>query len=266
MDATKNLNEKGKQLLKEIVNLRGEPVLVIGEPGMGKSVLARAVGQELGQKTVSINASQGMRVDYLIGYPRVIASDKGHMTVTHEDGLLTQAIRQGWLFLFEELTRAPQELLSRFYGLLEPRGQRTWSVYENGEFDIPISDDFMFMATANPVGRGLYTNRIDRALERRFRYIVEVNDPLALEVQVLAEILDDKVLANKLVKFANELRRSPTIRVNTGDLVHCAHSIAAGFQIERAIETSIMPKYPGEDETVKAAFKAFFGQVGKWGG
>ena len=65
-----------------------------------------------------------------------------------QDGIITDSVRMGKLVLAEELTRAPQEAVSRLYGLLDT-SHRSWSVPEGG-FDVPVHENFCMIATANP--------------------------------------------------------------------------------------------------------------------
>lgn len=236
------LNDRGKKLRIELGAVAPEAALIIGEPGMGKSVLARVVAEDRGNPIAQINAHPKMRVDQLVGLPRLVARKDGSgVEVVFTDGLLTQMVRAGGTFIFEELSRAPGEALSRLFLLMDGEF-RGWSMVENAEMDSGVADNFWLVATMNPTGTRLYTQPLDRALQRRFAYIIEENAPLTDEVLLLTDWTGSEEVARRIVNWATACR-SDSIMVNTGDLVKMAKLLKAGFGPRRAFAVAVMPKY-----------------------
>jgi hypothetical protein len=106
------LNPHGQQLADEIERVYPDPVLLLGGSGLGKSVLAKHLADRIGGGFVSINADEGMRLEPIVGTWRPQPVDAG-VTVEWEDGALTRTVKDGGVFLFEEISRAPQELPQR---------------------------------------------------------------------------------------------------------------------------------------------------------
>ena len=176
----------GEKLVQEMIACAkaGLHVLLIGPSGNGKSAAAREVSRRMARAYLSINAHPGMDTGLLIGQMLPRALPSGGITLEWMDGILTQAVRMGRTFFFEEITRAPQESVSRLFGLLD-KGFSYYNLPEKGDEDIAIHPDFWMIGTANPAGQGYQTSRLDAALESRFGAIFEINEPLADEKAIL---------------------------------------------------------------------------------
>jgi len=246
------LTDYGKQLADEILRIAPDPVLLIGGAGFGKSALARYVAFERGTEFRSVNFDAGMSLHPLIGQWNPKSTPEG-ITVEFADGALTAAVKEGDTFLAEELTRAPQELLSRLFGLLDT-DFRSWDVIErgaNGSTD--IHEDFFLLATANPAGAGYSGARqLDHALSSRFAAIIEIDGAIAPEHKILLKYVDART-ADAIMRFAEDCRpnknhadsRSSTkYNVSTRNLVQIARHIKQGFSPQRAVEIAIAPKFP----------------------
>jgi MoxR-like ATPase len=243
--------ERGEALICELLLCAQAPginTLLIGESGFGKSVVAREVARRMGRTYSSLNAHPGMDVSLLIGqmFPRPMP--QGGITLEWQHGTLTEAVISGAIFFFEELTRAPQEAISRLFGLLD-QGFSYYNIPEAGIDDVPINPNFWFVGTANPAGRGYQTSRLDPALESRFGAIFEINEPLADEGAIVNNILpEDKfgITGPRLQRFVFDTRRNDNglvdAGVNTRDLVSAAQLIARGFTPDAAVERAICSK------------------------
>jgi len=234
------LNADGQQIADEIERVYPDPVLLLGGSGLGKSMLAKHLADKVGGGFVSINADEGMRLEPIVGTWRPQPLDQG-VTVEWEDGALTSAVRDGGVFLFEEISRAPQELLSRLFGLLDS-DNRSWNLIERGGDAVTVNADYWFIATGNPVGRGYNTRRLDTALLNRFAAIYEIDQPLAPEPDILKAYAPAHVV-DGLIKFATDCRSNRDTYVSTRDLVQAARLIQRGFDPVRAVEVGIALKY-----------------------
>jgi hypothetical protein len=243
------LNADGQRIADEIERVYPDPVLLLGGSGLGKSMLAKHLADKVGGGFVSINAHEGMRLEPIVGTWRPQPLDQG-VTVEWEDGALTSAVRDGGVFLFEEISRAPQELLSRLFGLLDS-DNRSWSLIERGGDAVTVNADYWFIATGNPVGKGYATRKLDTALLNRFAAIYEINEPLAPESDILTAYAPARVVAG-LIKFATDCRNNQDSYVSTRDLVQAARLIQRGFDAERAVAVAIAPKYGDLEAGVNA--------------
>ena len=222
------LSSYGEDILDMLSKHQPDPVLLIGDTGWGKTTLLKHYANQNNREFTGINFFPKQNVDQLVGMWRPIPTDNG-ITVDWQDGLLTDAIRNGKIFLGEELTRAPRDLAGRLLGILDS-ADRYWSLPEAGVPSVPVSDDFWFLASANPVSGDYATVTLDPALVRRFSLIVTIEQPVADEVKLLNHIAaksihDPAGFAERLVAWAGDLRNDKSTRINTGDLVRVARAV-----------------------------------------
>ena len=236
------LTPEGERIGRQIASFYPEPILILGPAGTGKSLLIRHIAQQLNIDFVAVNAHQGLDISQLVGLWRPVQTEAG-ITIEWEDGSLTRSVKTGGLFLFEEITRAPQELLSRLFGLLDTDG-RYWPLPEAGIDGVEVHPNFWFVATGNPVGSGYHTASLDRALEDRFQAIYEIKEPLAPERDVLADLVGGDV-ADGLDRFATDARRNESTYVSTRNLIQAARLVQRGTDPVEAVTLAISRKFRG---------------------
>lgn len=234
------LNPVGEKLAEEIEKLYPNPVLLLGDTGWGKSFLVQHIARSRGLGFSQMNAHPGMDMSILVGMWRPQPKE-GHITIEWEDGELTRRVRQGGVFMFEELTRAPQEAMSRLYGLLDT-SYRSWSMPECGS-EVEVSEDFWMIATANPQGSGYYTQRLDRALLNRFYGVFTINEPIADEFAIAIGLVGHE-LAGKVLKFIDDVRHGKTVNMPTRDMVIALTNYMRGMPFQRAVEVCMNTKQP----------------------
>tara|TARA_Y100000310_G_scaffold34498_1_gene32678 strand:+ start:3543 stop:4592 length:1050 start_codon:yes stop_codon:yes gene_type:complete len=257
--------QAGEQLIEELMRLapRAGGVDAIsaqldGPSGMGKSVVVREVAWRMLREFMAINAHPGMDISLLIGamFPR--PTEQG-LTLVWQDGDLTRAIKEGIIFFFEEATRAPQEMVSRLFGLLD-QGFGYFNLPEAGIRDVPIHELFWMILTSNPAGAGYQTSRLDMAFQSRMGSVFDIREPMADERAILTKILAPTNseaghnLVDRFLHFSVDTRRPDSNGidhgVNTRDLIYAATLQARGFEAPRAIELSIGNKYPASKPVI----------------
>lgn len=216
-------NAFGMSLINTIEKLAPLPVLLTGGTGWGKSVLAREIADRRKFGFIQFNAHPGMDISLLVGMWRPQPVNNG-VTISWEDGLITRSARTGQTLLLEEITRAPQEAMSRLFGLMDTQN-RYWSLPEAGIPEVPIDPNFWLIATAN-IGQGYYVSRLDDALARRFAAIIEIAAPIADERKLLEEIVGQNT-AGHVLEWVRTARYEIVPSVNTGDLLMIARSMVA---------------------------------------
>ena len=262
----------GEQLIEELMRLAPHDGVdaisaqLDGPSGMGKSVVVREVAWRLLREFMAINAHPGMDLSLLIGamFPR--PTEHG-LTLVWQDGDLTRAIKEGIIFFFEEATRAPQEMVSRLFGLLD-QGFGYFNLPEAGIRDVPIHHLFWMILTSNPAGAGYQTSRLDMAFQSRMGSVFNISEPMADERAILTKILaptNSEVgynLVDRFLHFAVDTRRPDSNGfdhgVNTRDLIYAATLQARGFEAPRAIELSIANKYPASKPVIMHASDTHF--------
>jgi len=238
-------SEYGREVFEDckvVFHAERNPLLLTGKTGVGKSLITRALAADLSLNYSATNAHPEMDISLWVGQ-WTPENDDG-IIIQWIDGVLTQLVRSGGMFLLEEFTRAPQEAMSRLFGLMDD-GFRYWTLPEAGGIDVPVAENFWLVGTANPTGGGYYTAKIDDAAKRRF-VIMDIDKPLADEVRMLEDIFEKgDFWISKLMKFATELREgvSHECYLNTADLRTMAKLISHGMPPIKAVKFGVAPKY-----------------------
>lgn len=257
-------NPLGQEIAWDLCRTDGLHRLLLGGTGWGKTFIVQTVMEILGKNVVAVNAHPGMDIRDLVGQWRPEALEAGGVTIRWEDGTFTDAVRKGMTFMLEEATRAPQEFMSRMYGVMDSAGAY-WSLPENGEASVPIGDGFSVVATANPPGKGYLAQNLDKAFLRRFKWVRNIDEPLADEEKTLRYILGDGVeavdRAKRFYTWVDDAREAADTNINTGDLAAVAEMTMRGFTPMQAIEFTVTPKYAGSASALLTGGRAHFGNT-----
>src|SRR3972149_5890034 len=105
-------------LLDKAISLN-RPVALVGPTGNGKTYMVNHWARQNDRKVCAVSGSAGSTTDQLVGFWRPESLPGGGFELKWEDGLLSRAVREGWVFVFEELSRAPQEILGRLFSLTD---------------------------------------------------------------------------------------------------------------------------------------------------
>ena len=243
-----HLSSYGEDIVAALDKHNTDPCLLVGDTGWGKTTVLKGYANANKREFSGVNFYPRMSVDTLVGMWRPQNGDIG-VSVEWQDGLLTQAVRSGHIFMGEELTRAPRDLAGRILGLLDS-ANRYWSIPEAGVNEIPVNDDFWFVASANPTSGNYATVSLDAALLRRFSYVCEIEQPIADERKLVTSIAAGLIknhedFTDRMMKWVTDVRGSKESAVNTGDLVRVVDAIVRK-QIKPvdALAHTLKYKYP----------------------
>ena len=291
-------SDYGKYLIDAIFRRRPQPTLLLGDTGWGKTFLAKYIARQSGQGFLSVNCSEQMIMDTLVGIAAPVNSPDG-IFLKFADGVLTQAIREGLVFLMEEFTRADDAIRSQSYSATD-QTDRSWSIPQaSGIADpnVPVHEDFWFIGTANPPGGPYTTYAIDPAMDRRLVAQFRINQPIADEKQLLlndirtdsvllkptfdsqARLMSREDLVDRLMKFVHEVRPTPDLTtddfllpyetpmarcLHTADLRNILKDLLLGFSPPETASTIIARKYGDkESKGMKQALVQHFTE-GSW--
>ncbi|KAE8385300.1 hypothetical protein BDV23DRAFT_188413 [Aspergillus alliaceus] len=153
--------EKNLKNLVRASSTRRFPILLQGPTSAGKTSMIEYLAKVSGNKFVRINNHEHTDLqEYLGSY---VSSDDG--TLRYQEGILVEALRNGYWIVLDELNLAPSDVLEAMNRLLD----------DNRELFIPETQEvvhphpnFMLFATQNPAG--LYGGRkvLSRAFRNRF--------------------------------------------------------------------------------------------------
>lgn len=175
---TKSVDENLRHLARAAV-IGKYPVLLQGPTSAGKTSLIGYLAARIGQKCVRINNHEHTDIQEYLGSYVSDANGK----LAFKEGVLVEAVRNGWWIILDELNLAPSEVLEALNRLLD----------DNRELFLPETQEtvrphpkFMLFATQNPPG--LYGGRkvLSRAFRNRFLEI-QVDEVAPAELQTILQ-------------------------------------------------------------------------------
>ncbi|KAL1972656.1 hypothetical protein VTN31DRAFT_7070 [Thermomyces dupontii] len=153
--------EKNLKNLLRASSTRRFPILLQGPTSSGKTSMVEYLAKISGNKCVRINNHEHTDLqEYLGSY---VSTEDG--TLRYQEGVLVEALRNGYWIVLDELNLAPSDVLEALNRLLDDN--RELFLPETQEVIRPHAN-FMLFATQNPAG--LYGGRkvLSRAFRNRF--------------------------------------------------------------------------------------------------
>ncbi|XP_066468783.1 midasin [Tiliqua scincoides] len=157
----------------------GEPILLVGDTGCGKTTVCQLFAALANQKLYSVNCHLHMETSDFLGGLRPIrqrSKDKefdSSRLFEWNDGALVLAMREDGFFLMDEISLADDSVLERLNSVLET--ERTLVLAEKGSEDSEVElltagEKFRILATMNP-GGDFGKKELSPALRNRFTEI-----------------------------------------------------------------------------------------------
>lgn len=151
----------------------GEPVLLVGETGTGKTSVCQQLATSLQLPLRIVNCHLNTDAADILGGYRPARSTETSALFEWHDGPLVESMRQGGLFLMDEISLADDSVLERLNSVLEPA--KTLVLAEKGGSDLSDllvrgQNTFHVLATMNP-GGDFGKKELSPALRNRFTEI-----------------------------------------------------------------------------------------------
>lgn len=276
------------ELLSFVINDPDYFTMIEGEAGVGKNMAIKTIAAASNWPMVRVNFSVGTTYQSLVGrYAPVDSGDTEDQTMERTeavrktaqrifesnddvafdkalelasnsvpsgssfqwvDGLLTRAVKNGWMFVADEINAAEDEAVMPLNGLTEDRNSRYLTIEEKSEVIEP-HPRFRFIATRNPVTYA-GVSEMNSALESR-SYVIEFDYH---EDEAIQEILKDNtsIVENEsekaleqLVSLAQSIRQFEQegneyiTKISTRDLIKIGR-LTDIMSIENAAKTVIL--------------------------
>ena len=199
-------------LLQDAIDANVTPCLV-GPPGVGKSLLARKVSEDLGRGFYEVFFDENMTPSRLIGsFDPALVVRGGRTVDSFEPGPLMRAMVEGGLFVAHELNRATEFCQN---SLIAPLEERHYHLYPFGM--VKAHDNFSFIATQNPIETS-GTYRLSRVLVDRIGCWIRMTYPdKETEIEILKVNAPAFNLApdimEKIYSIVNETRNHPDLEI-----------------------------------------------------
>jgi len=284
------------ELLCKIMDGARSPRL-IGDSGVGKNALVAHICAETNRPLAPINFGQDTTVETLIGMfqPKEgaegevvekvnrikeehdLSMDQAIQLVTGAsenfewvDGLLTSAVKKGWVFEADELNAAPPEATMPLHGVTQKEANRNLTIQKRRKVIEP-DDRFKFVATMNPP-HFAGTHELNEAFKNRF---------VPMEIPHLEQKAESGLVASnsslsegearKVVKLANRIRSqrkqpesggSPkiTTAISTRELLKIGELCEDDFmKLETATKMILKGQAnPGDERAIMSAMQNTF--------
>lgn len=177
-----------------------EPVLLVGDTGCGKTTVCQMLAETYARELHIVNCHQNTETGDLLGGQRPVRqsdeamdgtdSDQPKPLFEWHDGPLVQSMREGHLFLLDEISLADDSVLERLNSVLEP--SRLLVLAEKGGKHVEElhgANSFQFLATMNP-GGDYGKKELSPALRNRF---TEIWVPAVTDRDDLLNIISEQI-------------------------------------------------------------------------
>ena len=245
------------------------PILIEGQPGIGKTALVENIAALLGYKLVRINLSEQTDISDLLGndLPNVNLEgfdihqnpENEKQTFCWHDGPLLAAINAGHWVLLDEINLASQSVLEGLNSLFDHRGE-VFIAELNRTFNLK-SESTRFFATQNPAETTQGRKSLPRSFLNRFSKIYMDSLKEADYTQIFTNLLPDtseefRTLLLNLISWNEELNLRDVLR-----FAKCVKNFkedditSSSFNVESAINFIVEPKIQFKNEATESALK-----------
>lgn len=195
----------------------GQNVLLKGPAGCGKTLLAQTASRLLRRALVTVQGSEGVREEHIVGY-RDTTEKNGATVTVWTDGLIPRAMVAGAVLYLDEPNALPPGLRYAAYGALDHRREMTLA--EDGGRVVRAAPGFCVIASMNEGAGYAGTTPLSFALLQRFHTVIELGYlPKDRETELLVDRTGiNKPLASQLVDLVGRVR----VAIDHGTLKRCA--------------------------------------------
>lgn len=226
-------------------------ILIIGESGIGKTSAVKYISQLTKQPLRRVNLNGGTTADELVGRNGI--NKEGTFWI---DGPLTEAVRNGWYFILDEINAATAEVLFVLQCLLEKDGYLTLNEKPGNEI-VRKHPNFRVFATCNPSSYA-GTQTMNTATLSRFQICKFLDFPTEeVEKKIiethLGKGISQNPITDKIIKLANTTREAKRKEngenycINTRDILNTL-SLCKDYTPIEALKLAFINKLEERDK------------------
>lgn len=239
--------------------VRGEPVLLIGPAGVGKTEAVERIFESRGQKLMIVQCTPRTTANDLEGATDLVIED-GHQITRFSPAAPAVASEEGYGLLLDEADAAPSVAMYAMYRLMDAKAMHI--VRKGLDAKIPFNPEFRIVGTQNTEGRGddrgLYHGRAyqDEAFLDRWRNTIRVDYP-TMDEEVL--ILRKRTgisgsQAESIVKSAQSMRSALhkdeiLLTCTLRRTLSVSANVAIGMTPEKAWGLAVLNRATSEDRS-----------------
>ena len=180
----------------------GEHVLLEGPTGSGKTALVRYWCGKNKRPYRRFSLNGGATVEDLVGHYVLVSGE-----TVWVDGVLTQAMKYGWVLVADEINSAPPEVLFVLNSVLDDEKMITL-MSKDGEV-LHAHKDFRFVATCNPSEQGYAgTKEMNLALLDRFHKVLEIDYNTRVEEKIIRDMGFNGERKKDIITFVKSIREA----------------------------------------------------------
>lgn len=251
------------RLMSVVLQNREKNLMLVGDQGIGKSTLARAVATKLGWKFRKVSGGLIKKFAYMLGRNMPV-SGSGQLQFAWIDSKLVQVIREAgrcpddtFLCMIDEYSRIDEDARDALLDVIEGE-LRTLSL-PNGE-ELPVPRNIHFMAAANE-GGSFTVRKEDAAAKDRWVIVKITHMPHADELKHCLSKFPSAPRADldralKVINRLRVLRHDMKVRlsktVSTRAAQNAAMFLSNGIDLETALMTAVANQYEGSPDDVNS--------------
>jgi len=247
-----------------------EPIYIGGPTGCGKSASCLEMAAAINQPVLRVQLTRDFRVSQFVGSMELKLDDNGNRYTEFTDGVLPQAMKNGWWLLLDEVDMAHADVTMALQSVLE--GNPLVLTENFGEVVKP-HENFRIIATANTMGNGDETGLYEAAKAQnqatldRYGVTIKADYP---NPETEADILVtrsgiSKADAKKMVKVARTVRESLQAEecrctFSTRRLISWAKKAVRLSDVRKGAKIAVLNKLETDDaEFVNSLIQRYFG-------
>ncbi|HEY9870363.1 MAG TPA: AAA family ATPase [Candidatus Obscuribacterales bacterium] len=251
------------RLMSVVLQNREKNLMLVGDQGIGKTTLSRAVATKLGWKFRKVSGGLIKKFAYMLGRNMPVT---GGATLTFKwvDSQLVKVIREAlrnpedtFLCMIDEYSRMDEDARDALLDVIE--GDVRVLSLPTGE-DLVVPENIHFMAAANE--GGAFTVRKEDAAAKDRWVIIKVEhmpqpDELAHCLARFgncpkAELDRALTIINKLRSMRHDLKVRLSKTISTRAAQNVAMFLANGIDLETALMTAVANQYEGSNSDINS--------------